>query len=137
VSNPSSAPATSPLSRLVDFFRIQLAGAPVQRVEEAVAGIEQHVAEEIRAAIEPLREEISSLRGVAPAVAADAPDLFAEIREEIAAMRARIDQIQPAPATDVSGDLKALHDRLVALETARPAAPARAAAPAARPATTA
>lgn len=137
MSNPWSAPVTKPLSKLVEFFRVQIAGAPIANVEEAIAGIEEHVAEEIRVAVEPLREEISSLRGTAPAVAADAPDLFAEIREEIAALRARFDQIQPAPATDVSGDLKALHDRVVALETAKPAAPARAAAPAARPATTA
>ncbi len=111
MSNPWSAPVIKPLSKLVEFFRIQLAGAPAERVEEAIAGIEEHVAEEIRVAVEPLKADLEALKGGAP-VAAEGTDPFAEIREQIAALRARFDAIEIPPAPD----LEALHKRLAAVE---------------------
>ena len=136
MSNPWSAPVIKPLSRFLGFLRVQLAGAPAEQAEDAVASIEEHfdgVVAPVVTRIEALEAEIKALRGEAPAVAAEAPDLFAEIREEIAALRARFDAIEIPPASD----LEALHKRLAAVEAATAkAAPARAAAPAARPAAT-
>jgi hypothetical protein len=44
---------SNPLSKLVEFFRIQMSGAPVEHVEAAVAGIEKHVEAEISDAAAP------------------------------------------------------------------------------------
>lgn len=135
MSNPWSPPASNPLSRFVDFIRIQLAGAPIERVEEAVAGIEEHVAAEIRAAVAPLEAEIAALKGGSPTVVANGADALAELRQQVEEIRDGLGKVQSAASGDVSADLKKLHDRLTAVEAAaKPAAAqARAAAPAARP----
>lgn len=127
---------SNPLSKVVDFFRIQLPGAPVKSLEEAVAGIEEHLAAEISAAVEPLKDEIAALKGEAPAVTTAGGDALSDLKQQVADLRADLDKVQSAAAGDVSSDIKALHDRLAAVEaSAKPAtAPARAAAPAARPA---
>ncbi|MFC6790609.1 hypothetical protein ACFQE0_13930 [Methylobacterium komagatae] len=149
MSNPWSAPVVKPLSKLLKFIRVQMAGAPAADAEDAVDSIAEHFADEIRAAVEPLKEEnaalrreIETLKGLVPSAASDATDLFAPIREEIAELRVALEKALSAaatPADEVVAAVKALHERVTALEKPRPAAAvaARAAAPAARPATTA
>ena len=74
---------SNPLSKLVEFFRIQMSGAPVEHVEAAVAGIEQHVEAEISdaearikadvlAEVDRVLAEVGLARTAAPTPAAPA-----------------------------------------------------------------
>ncbi|MCJ2107880.1 hypothetical protein MKK70_21375 [Methylobacterium sp. E-041] len=114
---------SNPLSKLVAFFRIQMSGAPVEHLENAVSSIEEHVAAEIEAALKPIRDDVATMRAEFEALKSGA-----------------VAAVAPA-STDLTDTLDALHRRLEAVEQAAkaPAAttgttPPRAAAPAARPA---
>lgn len=97
---------SDPLSEIAEFLRAKF-GRPSPEVERVI-------------------EAFAALAGSAPAVAEVAPD---DVASRLTAIEERLAKLESAgPTSDASADL---HRRLAALEAARPA---RAAAPAAKPA---
>lgn len=67
---------SNPLSKLLSFFKTQISGAPIQHVEDAVKGIEEHVAAEVEAIEQRFEHRLAAIEvklGIEPAPATESP----------------------------------------------------------------